>query len=119
MITVQSIIGNRPIEIQDDWLVFNSPVALCGVLEWFGKYRHGIYYAAVNPNETTANEQIEKNLEFGAFLCEFVPPKVVRRWWKECSKENRSKASSWQDVEEEYLAIHGKKQIEKLPEKES
>lgn len=69
------VIGKRPDDVPEAWLIFNAPRPLLGHKEWQGEFEHGIFYVAVNPDEYGAAGFIERNRSSDGWL--------VKYWTKE------------------------------------
>ena len=62
------------------WHVFNAPRPIYGHLYWDGDFRHGKFYAAVNPAKRDAAGYIHENRDLDAVLLRFVAESDVRAW---------------------------------------
>jgi hypothetical protein len=74
--TLYRIIGERP-DVPDYHIIFNAPRPLYGEFEWQGDYRHGIFYASLNPKTKHGKLFIEKNHELDAWLVEYISAGVA------------------------------------------
>lgn len=69
-------------------LTFNAPRPLVGTdhgniaSEWQGDFRHGIYYARVDPTSQVAWNCIKSNLEQDGWLLQFVTNRQIQDWAK-------------------------------------
>lgn len=79
----------RPDYVPDSWLVFNAarPIGASPVYGrahkyafWQGNFHHGIYYAAINPEDGNADGLIQYNNEMDGYLCIWVTHAEVLAW---------------------------------------
>lgn len=93
---------NRPMEV--DWqtsLIFNAPRPLFGTT-WQSDYRHGVFYAAIDPNQEEAAGWIERNLDDDAYLCvELYQPEVEKRFQEVLTEHHLDPAefADWEYVD--------------------
>ncbi len=76
--TIQRIFDKRPADIPQNWLIFNAPRPLCGARCWTGEFRHGIYYAAVDPADYAAAVFVRQNDNLDGYLTEYPTEAEVR-----------------------------------------
>ncbi len=75
-----TIIAERPKDIPENWLIFNAPRPLLGDKEWEGKFQHGIFYVAVDPNCYFYNREIENNCKLDGWIVEYISKeKAIKR----------------------------------------
>jgi hypothetical protein len=90
--TVQRLIEDRPADIPEGWLIFNAPRPLWGQRQWTGEFRHGIFYAAVDPAEPDTKQlswMLQQNADLDGWLLEYVTMDQVRAYLDaECAKRN-------------------------------
>lgn len=65
------IIGERPQDIPESWMIFNAPRPLYGHKEWQGEFEHGVFYVAVNPDEYGADGFIKENVRNDGWLAKY------------------------------------------------
>lgn len=71
MKTLQTI-GKRPKDIPENWIVMNAPRPLYGHKEWTGEFQHGVFYVALNPDDSCVHDMwMKKNEEQDAWICEY------------------------------------------------
>jgi len=66
------IIGRRPENIPDNWIVFNAPRPMLGDKDWCGDFHHGIFYAAVDPDGYIPKKWMQKNCDLDGWVVEYV-----------------------------------------------
>lgn len=66
------IIGRRPENIPDNWIVFNAPRPMLGDKDWCGDFHHGIFYAAVDPDGYIPEKWMQKNCDLDGWVVEYV-----------------------------------------------
>ncbi|MFH1984767.1 MAG: hypothetical protein ABIL58_23245 [Pseudomonadota bacterium] len=76
-------IGERP-DLPPGNIVFNAPRPLAGHKDWQGDFRHGIYYAAVDPNGERADWMVEQNRDLDGWIVIYLS-----------REEYLSRARSW------------------------
>jgi len=86
----------------DSWLIFNAPRPLLGHQEWQGDFRHGVFYAAINPEDTGSYRMIKYNCEMDGWFCEF---------W--------SKSQAIEKIKDVYYKLYPTKKanVDQMPEK--
>ena len=73
------VVADRPDHAPDGWLIFNAPRPIYSSLVnrqpliWQGKFVDGIFYAAVNPDDSMAETWIEENRKNKATILIHVP----------------------------------------------
>ncbi len=65
------VIGKRPDDVPEAWPIFNAPRPLYGHKEWQGLFEHGIFYAAVDPDEYGAEGFVKRNVSLDGWLVEY------------------------------------------------
>lgn len=78
----------RPPTIPEDWPVFNAarPIYASNLPEstaladWYGEFKRGAFYAAVDPLDPLYNTLIERNNELDASMCQWVTRAQVYYW---------------------------------------
>lgn len=68
----RKVIGQRPADLPESWLIFNAPRPLWGHRSWEGDFFHGRFYAAIDPQGEDAAEMIRDNNESDAWTIEYV-----------------------------------------------
>jgi len=72
------VLANRP-DVPEDWLIFNAPRPLYGTKEWNdGPFLHGVWYAAIAPNEERKDWMIERNASLDGWLLEYHNEEELR-----------------------------------------
>lgn len=41
----------KRLNVPGDWIIINAPRPIPGDIQWQGDFRHGIFYAALNPDD--------------------------------------------------------------------
>ena len=78
----------EPVEIPEGWLIFNAPRPLHATRlhdtdiypEWQGKFYHGIFYTAVDPEDP---HSIERNISLDGWVLKFVTTAEAMAWAEE------------------------------------
>lgn len=86
-LTVLRVIGTRPADVPADWLIFNAPRPLYGK-EYTGDFKHGIFYAAIDPADDHAAQFIYENQRNDGWLIQYIDQGVVDAWATKYAKEN-------------------------------
>jgi hypothetical protein len=79
----RQILGDRPADIPENWIVFNAPRPLFGTLitaaggpqagcTWIGDFVTGRLYAAVDPEDEDAQRWIDENRSLAAVILVYV-----------------------------------------------
>jgi hypothetical protein len=50
---VSIVIGERPSQAPEGWVIYNAPRPIFGGIEWRGEFAHGVFYAAIDPVDTS------------------------------------------------------------------
>ena len=66
------IIGVKPANVPEDWLIFNAPRPLLGDIEWQGDFRHGLFYVAIDPKGYIPESWIKRNCDLDGWLVEYI-----------------------------------------------
>lgn len=70
--TTLQIIGKRPDDIPNNWIILNAPRPLYGNKEWTGEFEHGIFYVALDPNDDYVYDMwMKSNESLDAWICEY------------------------------------------------
>jgi len=69
---VLRIVGNKPAEAPDGWLIFNAPRPISGHKTWRGEFVHGDFYAAIDPRADDARSLVERAVSLGAWILEYL-----------------------------------------------
>ena len=119
-ITIQRLLENT-VTIPAGWLIFNAPRPLSGTVTadgqmvWVGEFRHGIYYAAVNPSPEDFGPKLMKlNVELDGWLCQYVTEKDIETWGRTyCSEYGIDYAEQdFRDIQRSYFNQAGHEQRE-------
>ena len=51
----------RPDNVPGGWIVFNAPRPIAGDIEWKGEFRHGVFFAAIDPAGERAKWMVDNN----------------------------------------------------------
>ncbi len=103
-ITKITIIAERPKDIPKDWLIFNAPRPLLGHKEWQGDFRHGIFYAAIDPNNLETKIWIKKNYWLDGWIVKYITKeKAIQKIKKFYYKEYPKCHSTIEDLNEVML----------------
>ena len=70
----------KPGNVPDTWEIYNAPRPLYGHVTWQGNFRHGIFYAAIDPEGDYADEYRERTLQLDGSRCVFVTVDDVEEW---------------------------------------
>lgn len=84
--TVQQVIGERPSHVPSGWVIFNAPRPLYGK-DWKGDFRHGVFYAAVDPNDPMQAGFIEENRRLDGWMIEYITKEHVWEYGRKLAKE--------------------------------
>ncbi len=71
------VIGTRPTHIPTGWPIFNAPRPLYEEPTWTGDFIHGIFYAAVDPDDLYGTDFIKRNADLDAWQLEWVSEEEV------------------------------------------
>lgn len=82
--------------IPADWTIFNAPRPLNGHITWQDDFRHGIFYAAVNPHGYIADTMIRDNVNLHAFVLDYVGMVEVEAWCRQYAADNEI---SWEELD--------------------
>ena len=77
-LTVIRVLNKRPDDIPEDHLIFNAPRELAGYKYWQGDWHHGIFYVAVDPKDSYAENHIRVNIGLDGWLVEYISEKDIR-----------------------------------------
>ncbi len=122
-ITIQRLL-EKPVAIPPGWLIFNAPRPLSGTLTadgqmvWVGEFRHGIYYAAVNPApEDCGPALIKLNVELDGWLCQYVTEPDIEDWGRAyCAEYGIDYAEQdFRDIQRSYFNQMGQEVLEMTP----
>jgi hypothetical protein len=47
------VVGEYPSQAPDGWVIYNAPRPIFGGIEWRGEFAHGVFYAAIDPVDTS------------------------------------------------------------------
>lgn len=62
------VLAKRP-DVPEDWMIFNAPRPLYGTKEWnTGPFLHGVWYAAIAPDEERKDWMVERNVSLDGWL---------------------------------------------------
>ncbi len=84
--TTLKMIGGRPTqtpdgqEIPDNYIIFNAPRPLYGQITWQGEFKHGIFYAALDPDDKYTGQGIRENESLDGWFCKWVTWAEVMEW---------------------------------------
>lgn len=87
--TTLKIIGDRPTQTPEGqdipaiYIIFNAPRPLWGQITWQGEFGHGIFYAALDPDDKYTGQGINENDSLDGWLCQWVTLADVLAWAKE------------------------------------
>lgn len=82
------IIGESPKEQPEGWEVHNAPRPLVGNIQWEGEFRHGIFYAAIDPADSLMTGYARReNASLDAYRVEYVTKERAIEEAKEHAKE--------------------------------
>lgn len=70
-ITIMPLLESFPLQCPAGWIVFNAPRPLFGTECWQGQFRHGVFYAAINPSDPYAQQWIRENAYLDGWVCEY------------------------------------------------
>jgi hypothetical protein len=62
------------------WRIYNAARPLPGSIEWTGEFLHGVFYAAIDPDDDRADWMEERCLSLDGHLVTFVPKDEVVQW---------------------------------------
>lgn len=75
----------RPEHIPADWVIWNAPRGMFGstlpdgeLAMWHGTFRHGIFYAAINPADVYAVDWTRHNVENDGYIVDYVTIEAAR-----------------------------------------
>lgn len=85
---IKRIIGTRPSNIPPSWLIFNAPRPLWGTRTWEGDFLHGVFYAAIDPDDQFAENMIRANVDDDGWLLVWVTWDYVLSWFVDYAKDN-------------------------------
>ena|GEM_PF-2688397 len=66
------IVGTRPKDIPENWLIFNAPRPLLGHKEWTGDFYHGRFFVAVDPAGYIPEQWIKANCSLDGWLIKYI-----------------------------------------------
>lgn len=72
------VVGERPEPAPEGWRVFNAPRPLRGDVTWEDDFRHGRFYAAVNPDGDRAAQMVKDNLSLDAWEVSYLGDDEMR-----------------------------------------
>lgn len=115
-LTVLRVIGQRPADIPADWLIFNAPRPLYGQ-EFVGEFKHGILYAALDPNDDHAAQFIYENQRNDGWLIQYIDQSVVDAWAAQYAKDNDFDLSEFdlRDILDSFALYNGRVTIPYIP----
>ncbi len=67
------VVGNRPKEAPEGWIIQNAPRPLWGHKDWVSDFVCGVFFVAINPDKEDASEMIQRNRENGAVKLVYTP----------------------------------------------
>jgi hypothetical protein len=102
-VTVRPLIGDRPDNIPADWVIFNAPRPLIGTKTWEGDFNHGRFYAAINPKDEFADQNIVENNKLDGWVLEYFLEDQAIEW----------------TIEQTFKYLQGKRTKEELRESAS
>ena len=73
-------LATRPTDIPENWIIMNSPRPLVGDKEWEGEFQHGIFYAAIDPDNDEpqgAEWRVNENKKLDAWVVKNVSDDVI------------------------------------------
>ena len=85
------IIADRPPHIPKHWSVCNAPRPIMGTQTWEGDFRHGIFYAAIDPADEFVKMNLETNRKLDAYELVFYTEGEARNALKEKCKKYADK----------------------------
>jgi hypothetical protein len=99
------IIAERPSHIPKHWIICNAPRPLMGTDTWGGDFRHGIFYAAIDPADEFAEMNLDTNRKLDAWELVFYTEGEARNALKEICKKYADKidALSIETIRESFL----------------
>lgn len=65
------------LEIPADWTVWNAARPLYGHEQWTGEFRHGLFYAAIDPCGESHQYFTVRNHELDGWICQWVTQEEV------------------------------------------
>lgn len=84
--TVQQVLGTLPPHIPTSQLIFNAPRPLYGET-WQGDFRHGIFYAAVDPYTPDGLRHAELNHALDGWIIEYISKDTIWKYGEELAEE--------------------------------
>lgn len=82
-VTTIGVIAERPKDVPPGWLILNAPRPLLGHREWQGEFVHGIFYVAIDPQDTLASTFLQKSHDLDGWLIRYYSEKDLggpERW---------------------------------------
>jgi hypothetical protein len=76
-------LSNRPANVPPGWAIWNAPRPIYGDLTWQGDFRHGIFYAAIDPAGERAAWQSQENHQLDAWVVEYRSVEDALAWAKD------------------------------------
>jgi hypothetical protein len=64
--------SNRPADIPENWIILNAPRPLYGHKQWDGPFLHGIFYAAIDPDDDAGNWMLKNSISLDAWVVAYV-----------------------------------------------
>jgi len=106
--TLLTLIGERPTQAPEGWLIFNAPRPLYGQLEWQGDFKHGLFYVAVDPADEFSAGFIFENLRNDAYLLRYASPVEVMEWAKKFAADHQVDLADFEqrDIENSWRNSH-------------
>jgi len=66
--------------VETSWRIFNAPRPLPGSVTWDGEFHHGIFYAAIDPEDDYATELEERCISLDGHLVIPIEKEEVVEW---------------------------------------
>lgn len=69
--------------IYPTWEIWNAPRPIYGHVQWTGEFRHGVFYAGIDPDEEYADKWRRENISLDAWKLEYVTKQEALRQIRE------------------------------------
>jgi len=83
MKAIVSLEDERLQDVPEGWIIMNAPRPLIGDKEWQGDFRHGVFYAAIDPNNDEppgAEWRIQQNKDLDGWVLKCVSQEEVNAY---------------------------------------
>jgi len=77
----------RPADIPENWEIYNAARPLCGHKHWQGKFRHGVFFVAIDPTDKFADGFRKRTIDLDGHLCKWVARDEVETWGRRYCKK--------------------------------